>query len=101
MTVLVTGATGFVGAAVVRRLLRRGRAVRVLARPGADRRNLAGLDLTVAEGDLTRPDTLAAAVTGCEGLFHVAADYRLWAPEPAAMFAAQRGRDRRPDEGRP
>ena len=88
MTVLVTGATGFVGAAVVRLLLRRGWTVRVLARPGGDRRNLAGLNVTVAEGDLTRSESLARAIVGCDGLFHVAADYRLWTPDPRTMFAA-------------
>ncbi len=88
MTVLVTGATGFVGAAVARLLLRRGRSVRVLARPGGDRRNLAGLDVEVAEGDLTRVDSLSRAIAGCDGLFHVAADYRLWTPDPRTMFAA-------------
>lgn len=88
MTVLVTGATGFVGSAVVRLLLEKGRAVRVLARPGSDRRNLAGLDVEVAEGDLRDAASLKAACRGIEILFHVAADYRLWTPDPAAMFAA-------------
>jgi len=85
---LVTGATGFVGSAVVRALLSRGAAVRVLARPGGDRRNLAGLDVNVCEGDLMRPETLAPALDGCEGLFHVAADYRIWTRDPDAMFRA-------------
>lgn len=88
MTILVTGATGFVGAAVARALLARGQAVRALARPGSDRRNLAGLDLEVAEGDLLDPPSLARAARGCTGLFHVAADYRLWVRDPAAMFQA-------------
>ncbi|MBV9553772.1 MAG: NAD-dependent epimerase/dehydratase family protein [Alphaproteobacteria bacterium] len=86
---LVTGATGFVGAAVARALLaQRGQTVRVLARPHSDRRNLAGLDVEVAEGALEDADSLAAAVAGCRYLFHVAADYRLWVPDPAAMFRA-------------
>ena len=52
MTDLVTGGTGFVGAAVVRALLDQGRSVRALARPGSDRRNLDGLDIEIVEGDL-------------------------------------------------
>ncbi|MBL8670308.1 MAG: NAD-dependent epimerase/dehydratase family protein [Alphaproteobacteria bacterium] len=82
---LVTGATGFVGAAVARRLLAAGHRVRVLARPGGDRRNLAGLAVEVAEGDLRDRASLERAVSGCGALFHVAADYRIWVPDPAAM----------------
>jgi dihydroflavonol-4-reductase len=86
---LVTGATGFVGAAVARALLRQpGHRVRVLARPKSDRRNLAGLEIEIAEGSLEDPASLAQAVAGCRYLFHVAADYRLWVPDPAAMFRA-------------
>jgi len=85
MTTLVTGATGFVGAAVVRALLARGEAVRCLARPRGDRRNLDGLDVEVAEGDLTDPVSLRHAARGCDALYHVAADYRLWIPDPEAM----------------
>ncbi|MEM7173036.1 MAG: hopanoid-associated sugar epimerase [Pseudomonadota bacterium] len=87
MTHLVTGATGFVGAAVVRSLLKRGEKVRVLARPNSDRRNLAGLNVEVAEGDLLDPNSLASAVSGVEGLFHVAADYRIWVPDPEHIYA--------------
>jgi dihydroflavonol-4-reductase len=85
---LVTGATGFVGAAIMRALLARGCTVRVLARPHSDRRNLAGLDIDIAEGSLEDAATLKAAVAGCRYLFHAAADYRLWVPDPAAMFRA-------------
>ena len=85
MSLLVTGATGFVGSAVVRRLLAEGQVVRVLARPGGDRRNLAGLEVEIAEGDLAQPESLKAALRGVRGLFHVAADYRLWCPDPQAM----------------
>lgn len=85
---LVTGATGFVGSAVVRALLARGAHVRALVRSGSDRRNLAGLDVSVCEGDLMRPESLIPALAGCVGLFHVAADYRLWTRDPAAMFRA-------------
>jgi dihydroflavonol-4-reductase len=82
---LVTGASGFVGAAVVRALVAAGRPVRVMVRPTSDRRNLAGLDVEVATGDLSRPDSLWPAVEGCATLFHVAADYRLWVPDPDGM----------------
>jgi dihydroflavonol-4-reductase len=88
MTALVTGATGFVGAAVARALVVAGRPVRVLARPASDRRNLAGLDVEIAEGDLRDPASLARAVKGCDALYHVAADYRLWVPKPAEIYAA-------------
>ena len=81
--------TGFVGlAAVARALLQAGHSVRVLARPHGNRRNLAGLDVEIAEGSLEDAASLAAAVAGCRYLFHVAADYRLWVPDKAAMFRA-------------
>src|SRR5438093_2751072 len=83
---LVTGATGFVGSAVARVLLKAGHPVRVLARRSSDRRNLEGLAVEVVEGSLEDPHSLVAAVTGCRYLFHVAADYRLWVPDPAPMF---------------
>lgn len=85
MTILVTGATGFVGAAVARLLLAEGNAVRVLARANSDRRNLEGLAVEIAQGSLTDRASLARAVRGCAGLYHVAADYRLWVPDPEAM----------------
>lgn len=88
MTILVTGATGFVGSAVLRRLIERGQSVRALVRPSSDRRNLEGLDVELVEGDLLNPETLKPALQGCKGLFHVAADYRLWAPDPGPMFKA-------------
>lgn len=86
--VLVTGATGFVGSAVARTLLARGHALRLLVRPNGDRRNVAGLDAELVEGDLTRPDSFQRALSGCGALFHVAADYRLWVPDPEAMMRA-------------
>jgi dihydroflavonol-4-reductase len=85
---LLTGATGFVGSAVARVLAARGHRLRLLARPGSDRRNLADLDAEVVAGDLTDPASLRAAVAGCRFVLHVAADYRLWVPEPAAMLRA-------------
>ncbi|WP_448190976.1 hopanoid-associated sugar epimerase [Azospirillum sp. sgz301742] len=88
MTILVTGATGFVGSAVARRLLAQGRRVRALVRPSSDRCNLEGLPLEIVEGDLLDSASLERAVEGCGGLFHVAADYRLWVPDPQAMHRA-------------
>ncbi|WP_298436183.1 hopanoid-associated sugar epimerase [Geobacter sp.] len=91
MKVFVTGATGFIGASLVRELLKEGCHVRVLARPGSDRRNLHGLDVELCEGDLCRPETLEKGVKGCETVYHAAADYRLWTRTPAAMYAANVG----------
>ena len=88
MTTLVTGATGFVGSAVARRLLAAGHQVRALVRPTSDRRNLEGLPVEIAVGDLTDSNSLRAALYGCRVLFHVAADYRLWVRDPRAMHAA-------------
>jgi dihydroflavonol-4-reductase len=85
---LVTGATGFVGSAVVRALLRQGHRVRALVRPSSDRRNLSDLPVEIAEGSMEERQTLARAVAGCRYLYHVAADYRLWVPDPAPMFRA-------------
>jgi len=85
---LVTGATGFVGSAVARALVGAGHDVRALARSNSDRRNLDDLSVTVVAGSLEDPSSLARAVAGCQYLFHVAADYRLWVPDPAPMFRA-------------
>jgi dihydroflavonol-4-reductase len=83
---LVTGGTGFVGRAVVEELLAAGREVRVLVR-NPDHRALAVLTVETAVGDLRDPGSLQRALTGCTNLFHVAADYRLWVPDPATMYA--------------
>ena len=87
MTTLVTGATGFVGAAVVRQLLTAGHQVRVLHRKNADTSNIKGLDVEAVIGDLTDKISLKQAIKGCRYLFHVAADYRLYVPDPKSMHA--------------
>lgn len=86
MRALVTGATGFVGAAVARALLREGWEVRALARKGSDRRNLQRINVEVIEGNLNDAASLVPAVSGCEALFHVAADYRLGAFDPRELY---------------
>ncbi len=85
---LVTGATGFVGSAVARVLLARGHRLRLLVREGSDRSNIAGLPAEIVVGDLKDTASLECAVAGCDKVAHVAADYRLWVPDPAAMNAA-------------
>ena len=86
MRALVTGATGFVGAAVARTLLAAGWQVRVLARAGSDRSNLEQLAVDIVEGDLNDQGSLERALGGCDGLFHVAADYRLGARDPQPLY---------------
>ncbi len=88
MDILLTGGSGFVGSSVARALLARGHTVRALVRPQSDRANLADLPVQYVVGDLTDEASLAEAAAGCAGLFHVAADYRLWAPDAAAMYRA-------------
>ena len=85
---LVTGATGFVGSAVAHALLGRGHTLRLLVREKSDRYNIAGLPGELAVGDLKDPASLERAVAGCRYVVHVAADYRLWVPDPAAMNRA-------------
>jgi dihydroflavonol-4-reductase len=86
--VLVTGASGFVGAAVTRALIARGRKVRVLLRPQSDQRNVAGLNVEERIGSLEDAASLSAALAGCGALYHVAADYRLWVRDESAMMKA-------------
>ena len=81
---LVTGATGFIGSAVARRLRIAGARVRVLARPNSDPRNLDAAD-ELAVGDLRDRASVAAALAGVRYLIHCAADYRLWSPSPAEL----------------
>lgn len=84
-TVLLTGAGGFVGSAVARKLVERGLKVRALVRSTSRTDHLQGLDLELAQGDLLDPASLARAADNMRWLFHVAADYRLWAPDPSEI----------------
>jgi len=88
MKALVTGANGFLGSAVVRALLADGLAVRAFVRSGSDRRNLDGLDVDIAVGDLTDRESVRRAAAGCDAVFHVAADYRLWVADSKPMYRA-------------
>lgn len=87
MKTLVTGANGFLGSAVMRHLLAAGHEVRVLLRANSDRRNLHNYPVDICVGDLRDSASLKRAVSGCQNLFHVAADYRLWIPDPEVMYA--------------
>ncbi len=86
MKALVTGATGFVGGAVARALVRAGVDVRVLVRPEADLRNLEGLAAERVAGDLRDPASLRKALAGCRHLYHIAAHYALWAKDPSIFY---------------
>ena len=86
MKALVTGATGFVGGAVARALIRAGVDVRVLARSQSDTQNLSGLPVERVEGDLLNPASLRTALAGCQQLYHVAAYYALWAKDPSIFY---------------
>lgn len=86
MDTLVTGGTGFIGANVARELAAAGATVRVLARPGGDRRALAGVKVEIVEGDLLDARSVRRAVSGVQTVYHVAADYRLWTPDPATLY---------------
>ena len=86
LPVLVTGGTGFVGCHVARRLIGRGARVRCLVRSASRTDNLKGLPVELFAGDLRDPASLAAAIAGCRQVYHVAADYRLWAPDPQDLY---------------
>ncbi len=91
MTTLLTGGTGFVGSHVARLLTERGERVRLLVRKSSRMDNLATLDARLTEtfcGDLSDPGPLRDAVRGCDTLYHVAADYRLWAKDPQDLYRA-------------
>ncbi len=88
VTTFITGATGFIGSAVARRLIADGHRLRALVREGSDLRNVADLDVERIVGDVRDRAGLERAMAGCEAAFHLAADYRLWTPDPQALFAA-------------
>jgi dihydroflavonol-4-reductase len=86
MKVFITGATGFVGSHVARALAVRGADLRLLVRSTSRTDNIADLHAEVATGDLRDPESLKKAMAGCEFVFHVAADYRLWVRDPEQMY---------------
>lgn len=86
MLAFVTGATGFVGSHVARVLAQQGAALRLLVRPSGDTRNIEGLKAERVVGDLRDPASLEKGISGCEVVFHVAADYRLWVRDPEQMY---------------
>jgi dihydroflavonol-4-reductase len=89
--VLVTGATGFIGSAVVRALLAEGESVVGLVQPGADEYALAGLDVETRSADLRDPQAIRRAVAGCTSVFHLAALYRFWARDPHTFYEVNVG----------
>lgn len=88
MTAFITGGTGFIGGNLVRALLADGQQVRALVRPQSDQRNLDGLPIELAYGELDNPHQLAEQIAGCEVVFHVAAHYSLWAKDSAVIYRA-------------
>ena len=86
MLAFVTGATGFLGSHVARVLAEQGAKLRLLVRPTSDLRNIADLNAERVEGDLRDPASIEKALAGCDALFHVAADYRLWVQDPEQMY---------------
>jgi dihydroflavonol-4-reductase len=82
----VTGGTGFLGAALVRKLIERGEEVVCLARRGCDGRNLEGLPVRVAYGDLLDAESLTRGMEGCRRVYHAAAEYSLWVPDSSRIY---------------
>ncbi len=88
MKAFITGATGFVGSHVARALAAEGAELRLLVRATSRKDNIADLRAETVVGDLREPESLKKAMTGCEYVFHVAADYRLWVRDPQEMYRA-------------
>jgi dihydroflavonol-4-reductase len=88
MKVFLTGVTGFIGSHVARALAIEGAQLRMLVRKTSNLANLVGIDGETHVGDLSDPDSLQPALAGCDAVVHVAADYRLWIPDPKAMYRA-------------
>lgn len=88
MKALVTGANGFIGSAVVKQLLKQGHEVTAMVRQGCDMRNLESLPIQVCHASLDDRTSIRQALDGCQSVYHLAADYRLWVPDPDAMYAA-------------
>jgi dihydroflavonol-4-reductase len=86
--VFITGATGFVGGHVARQYAAEGASLRLLTRQTSRLDSLTGIDAEMVKGDLREPEKLRSALTGCDALVHVAADYRLWVRDPEQMYAA-------------
>jgi len=86
MKIFLTGATGFIGYHVARALATEGAELRLLVRKTSNLSNLEGIDGETEVGDLMRPESYASALEGCDAVVHVAADYRLWIPNPEAMY---------------
>jgi dihydroflavonol-4-reductase len=86
MRAFVTGATGFLGSHVARVLCEQGASLRLLVRPTSNLKNLQGLRADTVTGDLRDPASLEKAIAGCDTVFHVAADYRLWVRDPQEMY---------------
>ena len=86
MKAFVTGATGFLGSHVARVLADQGADLRLLVRHSSNLRNLQGLKAETATGDLRDAASLESAISGCDTVFHVAADYRLWVRDPNEMY---------------
>jgi dihydroflavonol-4-reductase len=91
MTTLVTGAAGFLGSHVTRQLVARGETVRVLMRPSSNNRAISDLPLEYVTGDLRDTNSLERATQGIQRVFHVAADYRLWAKDPKEIYDSNLG----------
>lgn len=88
MRVFITGATGFIGGHVARQYAAQGAVLRLLTRQTSRLDSLNGIDAEMVKGDLREPEKLRSALTGCDALVHVAADYRLWVRDPEQMYAA-------------